>query len=160
MSKSSGCFIIVVLLLAGCATTGDPRQGGLFGWDKNKAQKRIEELQLRRNNEENIAYTTQGESKRLTAQEYKLKTEYNNQRQRLNEMQTKLSRAEKNLKNTRQLSKAKEKEKTAAEQQLAKVKHELEKINTLSEKEIAHKRAKITELNEELEALIEVIANL
>ena len=29
------------LLLSSCATTGDPTQGGLFGWSENKAQGRI-----------------------------------------------------------------------------------------------------------------------
>ena len=30
-------------LLTGCATTGDPRQGGLFGWDEGKARERQNE---------------------------------------------------------------------------------------------------------------------
>lgn len=31
------------LFLTGCETTGDPRQGGLFGWSETKAQGRIQE---------------------------------------------------------------------------------------------------------------------
>jgi hypothetical protein len=34
-------------MLAGCATTGDPRQGGLFGWSETKARDRQEERQQR-----------------------------------------------------------------------------------------------------------------
>ena len=33
-------------LLAGCETTGDPRQGGLFGWSESKANERQNALQL------------------------------------------------------------------------------------------------------------------
>ncbi|HSJ04746.1 MAG: hypothetical protein ACAI34_07275 [Verrucomicrobium sp.] len=29
-------------LLSSCATTGDPNQGGLFGWSQNKADDRID----------------------------------------------------------------------------------------------------------------------
>jgi len=35
------------LMLAGCATTGDPRQGGLFGWSETKARDRQQERQER-----------------------------------------------------------------------------------------------------------------
>ena len=34
-------------LLAGCATTGDPQQGGLFGWSEAKARDRQSERQKR-----------------------------------------------------------------------------------------------------------------
>jgi hypothetical protein len=33
--------------MAGCATTGDPRQGGLFGWSEAKARDRQDERQSR-----------------------------------------------------------------------------------------------------------------
>lgn len=33
--------------LIGCATTGDPNQGGLFGWSENKAQSRLDNLHSR-----------------------------------------------------------------------------------------------------------------
>lgn len=39
----SGSALVLLLLgwaLAGCETTGDPRQGGLFGWSEAKAQDR------------------------------------------------------------------------------------------------------------------------
>jgi hypothetical protein len=32
------------LFIAGCETTGDPTQGGLFGWSETKAQQRQDEL--------------------------------------------------------------------------------------------------------------------
>jgi len=35
------------LLAAGCATTGDPREGGLFGWSETKAQARQREREQR-----------------------------------------------------------------------------------------------------------------
>lgn len=37
----------LVLLAGGCATTGNPQQGGLFGWSENKARDRHQELERR-----------------------------------------------------------------------------------------------------------------
>lgn len=41
--KISFCSLALLssLLLSSCETTGDPTQGGLFGWSENKAQGRI-----------------------------------------------------------------------------------------------------------------------
>lgn len=36
--------VATLLTVAGCETTGDPNQGGLFGWSETKAQKRQSEL--------------------------------------------------------------------------------------------------------------------
>jgi len=41
-----GAALLATLWLAcGCQTTGDPRQGGLFGWSEDKAQARAAALQ-------------------------------------------------------------------------------------------------------------------
>ena len=34
-------MILLFLMLGGCATTGDPNQGGLFGWSEDKANDRL-----------------------------------------------------------------------------------------------------------------------
>ena len=160
MLRSVVCLIIVLLFLAGCATTGDPRHGGLYGWSPEKAQGRIEDLQLRRTSEDDVAYKRQEESQRLEKQENELKAEYTKQRQQLGEMEKKMFKAEKELSKTRHLSQTKKKEKDDAERKLDRIKEELAEMNTLSEQEIALKQVRITELNEELEILLQVIANL
>lgn len=38
---------MTVAMLAGCATTGDPQRGGLFGWSESKARDRQHELTRR-----------------------------------------------------------------------------------------------------------------
>lgn len=35
--------LLAASLLTGCETTGNPREGGLFGWSETKAQGRIRE---------------------------------------------------------------------------------------------------------------------
>ncbi|MEP6672223.1 MAG: hypothetical protein ABJF10_23875 [Chthoniobacter sp.] len=42
-----GGLLAAGMLLAGCATTGDPQQGGLFGWSEAKARDRQGERQKR-----------------------------------------------------------------------------------------------------------------
>lgn len=39
--------LMICWLAAGCETTGDPRQGGLFGWSEAKARGRQNERQMR-----------------------------------------------------------------------------------------------------------------
>jgi hypothetical protein len=43
-----GCLaILIAWALAGCETTGDPHEGGLFGWSEAKARERQRERQQR-----------------------------------------------------------------------------------------------------------------
>jgi len=46
MSRSiSLSLVLCTLSLSSCETTGDPSQGGLFGWSQSKADVRIQERQ-------------------------------------------------------------------------------------------------------------------
>lgn len=38
-----GLACLAALALASCATTGDPNQGGLFGWSESQARQRIDD---------------------------------------------------------------------------------------------------------------------
>ena len=54
MSRLLLCFAAITLLNS-CATTGDPNQGGLFGWSQGQADQRIDarEQRLRQLQREN-----------------------------------------------------------------------------------------------------------
>lgn len=57
--KTTRLLLSVIALgtLASCQTTGDPSQGGLFGWSEGKAQGRQQDLKQHLNNvENNTAY--------------------------------------------------------------------------------------------------------
>jgi predicted RNase H-like nuclease (RuvC/YqgF family) len=45
--RSRGWLAGLVLLAGGCATTGDPQQGGLFRWSEDKARGRQQDLTRR-----------------------------------------------------------------------------------------------------------------
>lgn len=44
-SANRACTVSLLAALAGCATTGDPRSGGLFGWSEDQARDRQQALQ-------------------------------------------------------------------------------------------------------------------
>ena len=41
----SAILLCLPFLLCSCETTGDPNQGGLFGWSSSKADQRLEQKQ-------------------------------------------------------------------------------------------------------------------
>jgi hypothetical protein len=51
--------------LTSCATTGDPRQGGLFGWSEPQAQDRLAQRQGTLNAIENDTARQRAQSQRL-----------------------------------------------------------------------------------------------
>ena len=64
----------ICAMLSGCETTGDPTQGGLFGWSEKKAQQRQEEReetlsqeQQTAQSEQQKASTLRGETRRNAA---------------------------------------------------------------------------------------------
>lgn len=63
---------IFSLLLAGCQTTGDPRQGGLFGWSEEKAIQRQVGLETQLKQSEQRQLTTQKQAVHLQDQKTKL----------------------------------------------------------------------------------------
>ena len=55
-----GCgAVAAALILGGCATTGDPTQGGLFGWSEAKAKERLAEKQTALAEEEAAMHSEQ-----------------------------------------------------------------------------------------------------
>lgn len=71
-SRNLSYLAAVVLFATGCATTGDPNQGGLFGWSSTKADQRSAAYhsQLRHANRQLDSEI--GESNRLKSQQRQL----------------------------------------------------------------------------------------
>jgi hypothetical protein len=83
--RSLALVALLPVALAACQTTGDPRQGGLFGWSEDKARARQAELE-RENDaaQRSAAQETQRQST-LTEKQGALRTE-------VQELQAQLSR--------------------------------------------------------------------
>src|SRR5689334_4468752 len=74
----------VILLLCACQTTGDPNQGGLFGWNQKKADDRRQDLEQANASaqdqyaaEQARQRTLRGTQNRLTADDKRLQDEVN-----------------------------------------------------------------------------------
>lgn len=59
----AGMFLVLAPL--GCRTTGDPNEGGFFGWSRDKAEARQEDLRRQLEAEEASLYQTEAERNRL-----------------------------------------------------------------------------------------------
>ncbi len=162
-------FIVVILvfiitgLIAGCETTGDPRQGGLFGWSEEKAVSRQENLKQTLSEEEAAAAREKQASIELQNRKAAKQAEIQRQKRRIAYLDKKVKQLRSKLNSTKALSAAKLKEKQNAEKQLARMQREITRLKyDKNNKKAAIKRKKkrIRELNQEIENLLKVIENL
>lgn len=75
---------VAVASLAACDTTGDPRQGGLFGWSSFKADDRKHALEALAASERRAASEQQAASQQYAAQQSQLQTQVGDLRAQLN----------------------------------------------------------------------------
>lgn len=61
-------LLCLPFLLCSCETTGDPNQGGLFGWSSSKADQRLEQKHATLNALESDTTSQQKRSARLESQ--------------------------------------------------------------------------------------------
>jgi hypothetical protein len=70
-------LILAAVSLSSCETTGDPNQGGLFGWSQGKANYRIAEREQRLQQLERENAYQQGRTQELEYQASKKKAQLN-----------------------------------------------------------------------------------
>jgi chromosome segregation ATPase len=87
-----------LVLLGGCETTGDPRQGGLFGWSESKAQERQASLQREVATAQGDAQNQQAAVARNQAQEAALTSQVTGLQARLNSLLAENTRLETQVK--------------------------------------------------------------
>lgn len=75
--KHLSLLALVALSLSSCAYTGDPNQGGLFGWSQPMADQRIADRERRLSQLENDNAYQAGRSHELERQAYKKKASVN-----------------------------------------------------------------------------------
>ena len=82
------------LALAGCETTGDPQQGGLFGWSENKAKARSSALQQALYSEDDRTSSTRSSNRRLEGTHAHNSAALAAERAQLNRMRSQLDEVE------------------------------------------------------------------
>ncbi len=65
--------VVMALTLSSCETTGDPTQGGLFGWSEGKAQQRLGEREAVLQDTRNATGSVENSNWKLEAQKAELR---------------------------------------------------------------------------------------
>ena len=78
---------LATVALTGCETTGDPMQGGLFGWSESKAVYRRDALHAHVGREQQSLASSRARQQNLRSQESRLNTQLAAQRAKLDRME-------------------------------------------------------------------------
>ena len=87
MQVSGWLVGLLVCGLVGCATTGDPRQGGLFGWREAQAQQRLQQFETQAEQAQAQQHEAGMHSHELTAHKVELTKDVDQLRDRLISLQ-------------------------------------------------------------------------
>jgi len=71
----SGFLFLSTLIVSACQTTGDPRQGGLFGWSEEQARARQSTLEQENTDAQRSIETEKGRSQMLQGRKASLQAE-------------------------------------------------------------------------------------
>lgn len=153
---------ITFSLFTGCATTGDPTQGGIF-WSEDKAKDRILKLENEKNQEEDFTARLILSNSELENKKKGMKSEIMRQEKQLAAMDVELNKLEKQLAQKQQLGAKERAKKEKVERELSTLKQELAAMQRNQKQDQASmekKKQKIAELNMEIDLLLEVMASL
>jgi chromosome segregation ATPase len=149
-------FFVTVLMTAGCATTDDPRQGGLFSYDPEAYQRRIAERQARYDALSADTARQQQESKSLEAAANQKRAEKEDLTQRLAELDADLEKTQEKIKQAKVRAKDQERRRSQLTARLETLKQQRSGIDASSSADgsEAAKKAEIERLQGEIDRLL------
>ncbi len=153
-------FCILILTIIGCETTGDPRQGGLFGWSEKKAADRQVALTGTLTEEERNAQLARERTMALQNDRAAKLAELDTQRKRLGELDTELAKMRKQVDKIKVSTAAKQKEKQGIQKDIDKLNNKIGVLQRNTGLSVQDRKRKIGGLNDEIEKLLEAISNL
>jgi len=152
-------FIFIMATLSGCATTGDPTQGGIF-WSEDKAIQRQDNLKHTLAEEDMQGQTIQAEKRNLEAQRNASQAELERQRRLLSSLDAELNSMSKKLEHYRADTIAKQKEKQRIENEIRTFDQRIQALQRDTSLSVQEKKRKINILNNEMDDLLEIISSL
>jgi chromosome segregation ATPase len=154
------------LIMVGCATTDDPRQGGLFGYNPAAYERRIEERQQTVGTLEKQRQTLQEESRQLQGQEAATRQIRDEQRAQLAALDAQLvqldgglTRIQRKVETYRAQTAAKQKEKQRVMNEVQTLKKRLDSLRQTSQVS-AEKIQQKEQLEREIDTLLEASVTL
>jgi chromosome segregation ATPase len=154
------------LIMVGCATTDDPRQGGLFGYNPTAYERRIEERQRAVGALERQRQTLQEESRQLQGQETATRQIRDEQRAQLAALDAQLiqldgglTRIQQKVETYKARTAAKQKEKQRVISEVQTLKKRLDSLRQTSQVS-AEKIQQKEQLEREIDTLLEASVTL
>lgn len=155
--------ILILVMLAGlmaCQTTGDPTQGGLFGWDPNKSDQRIKQREenlaaLRAQQQANQARTTQ-----LSQQKAAKEAKVAKLKKDIARLQTDIAKIKRDIVAFRAQTQEQQQKKAQLEQDLAKLQAQINQVRQDQQMTDEEKQAEVDRLKKEIATLMEMASLL
>ena len=141
-------FTSLLLTIGGCQTTGDPTQGGLFGWSEKKAQLRQNELEQNLINKQQTLANEHNKATNNLALKDRTSTNISSIEQTLKTLDAENSKLEKDI---RQLSRKKHLKEADAKRISVKLKaNDQQRKNSYQKKPQEERINEVTEQNKDL----------
>jgi chromosome segregation ATPase len=162
MLKKLMALSVMALLAAslGCQTTGNPREGGLFGWSSDKAQQRLDQrqqnlsqLKSRQQQQEAETLRLEQERRAKTAEQAKIKKD-------IKRLDADIVRIKREIASYRAQTTAKQEEKVELQKRLNATKAEVNRVRADALMSEDEKRAEIARLRKEIKTLMEMASLL
>lgn len=151
---------VLMVSAAACQTTGDPRQGGLFQWNEDQAQQRIDQHRQNLAALKEAGAAEQARTAQLQQERQAKSSEVARIRRDLAKLDSDIARMRRDIRRYKATTQEKIEEKARLEQRLASLKAAVDQVrqdNSMSE---AEKRAEIKQLKEEIATLMEMASML
>lgn len=149
MARHSAIFFasfLAVTGLTGCASTGDPNQGGLFGWSETKAQQRQHDLRRESESAGQAASAESGRTAGLQKKRADMEAQLASQRRQMDFLERDLKSIQANLANEPDAT-------GALESELARLMREQESLSANDTLSIDKKLQKIENLKSDVASL-------
>lgn len=152
----------LVWLCAGCATSDDPRKGGLFGYwlHKDDYAQRIEERQQRLAELEAENERQKQESARLEDEQAKIRAELDRQRTLLNEFEYELERLRQSIQQYKAQTQRTQQKKEQITQQIDALNADIAALRANTQLSVQEREANIADLQQYLENLLLLASEL
>jgi len=141
-------------------TTGDPRRGGLCGWSEEKAIQRQHDLHRQLKEEQNIENHSRQSIEQLERERARIRQQHQQQTNKINSLDEQLAQMQRQLEQQQAATQAKLAEKQELETELARIKSEIQVLQMNSGLSIEDRKKMIEQLNQEIELMLQLIANM
>jgi len=151
-------FCILTVVITGCAATGDPNQGGLFGWSEEKAIDRQKNLQGMLQEEQQRGEVEKQTSGILEGEKNAKSAEFEQHKAMLNAIDADLENISKKIKKSQTDTAIKQKEKQRIQKEVERLKKE--RNNLKNDPNLLLKKERRDALDKEVDALLKMAESL